>query len=178
MNSHLKGKVWENTNIPKLWVSYVFQVYQKPIQFPNHGWISLLRNKYEKTQAIPRFCSTLFRAHAIPNVRECTNSHNMEIFFGKPCHSQALNFWRNLLICFPSSWKIERNTHIFPIHGYGEIFPANPYDSQSMRKVNFDSKEKIWENTNNRKLKVRYSRFENLPRSSSSYENNMLKISR
>ena len=27
LNSHSKGKVWENTNIPKLWVSYIFHVW-------------------------------------------------------------------------------------------------------------------------------------------------------
>ena len=32
----------------------------------------------------------LVRTHTIPNVWECTNSHNMEIFCGKPYHSQAV----------------------------------------------------------------------------------------
>ena len=34
----------------------------------------------------------LMRTHAIPTVRECTNSHKMEIFCGKPYHSQAVGF--------------------------------------------------------------------------------------
>ena len=38
----------------------------------------------------------LMKTHAIPNVWECTNSHNMEIFCGKPYHSQVVGFWRNL----------------------------------------------------------------------------------
>ena len=32
----------------------------------------------------------LMRAHAIPNAWECTNSHKMEIFCGKPYHSQTV----------------------------------------------------------------------------------------
>ena len=32
-----KGKVWENTNIPNLWVSQIFWVTQKSIQFPKNG---------------------------------------------------------------------------------------------------------------------------------------------
>ena len=55
---------------------------------------------------------------------------------------------------FPSSWKIDGNTHIFPIHGSGEIFPVHPYNFQNMGKVNFHSKEKIQENTNIQKLRV------------------------
>ena len=34
----------------------------------------------------------LMRTHSIPNVWECTNSHKMEIFCGKPYHSQAVGF--------------------------------------------------------------------------------------
>ena len=33
MDFHSKGKVWKNTNIPKLWVSQIFWVTQKSIQF-------------------------------------------------------------------------------------------------------------------------------------------------
>ena len=32
----------------------------------------------------------LMRTNAIPNVWECTNSHKMETFWGKPYHSQAV----------------------------------------------------------------------------------------
>ena len=35
-NSHSKGKAWENKNIPKLKVSYIFRIKQKSTQFPNH----------------------------------------------------------------------------------------------------------------------------------------------
>ena len=34
----------------------------------------------------------LMRAHAIPNISECTDSHKMEIFCGKLYHSQAVGF--------------------------------------------------------------------------------------
>ena len=34
----------------------------------------------------------LMRTHAILNVWECANSHRMEIFRGKPHHSQAVGF--------------------------------------------------------------------------------------
>ena len=34
----------------------------------------------------------LMRTHAIPNVWECANSHKMELFCGKPYHSQAVGF--------------------------------------------------------------------------------------
>ena len=37
----------------------------------------------------------LMRTHAIPNVWECTNSDKMDIFFGKPYHSEAVGFWGN-----------------------------------------------------------------------------------
>ena len=31
------GKLWENKNIPRVWVSYIFHVKQKSIQFPSDG---------------------------------------------------------------------------------------------------------------------------------------------
>ena len=37
MNSHNTGKVWEKTNIRKLWVSQIFWVEQNSIQFPKYG---------------------------------------------------------------------------------------------------------------------------------------------
>ena len=37
VNSHVTGKVWENTNIPELRVAYIFHMKQKSIQFPNCG---------------------------------------------------------------------------------------------------------------------------------------------
>ena len=37
VNSHSKGKIWENTNISKLSVSEIFRLMQKSMQFPKHG---------------------------------------------------------------------------------------------------------------------------------------------
>ena len=34
----------------------------------------------------------LMGTHGIPNVCECTNSHIIEVFYGKPYHSQAVGF--------------------------------------------------------------------------------------
>ena len=52
---HSTGKVWKKTNIPKLWVSQIFWVKQKSIQFLKHGkrqWTPIVRvrEKYGKTQ--------------------------------------------------------------------------------------------------------------------------------
>ena len=44
MNFHSTGKVWENTNIPKVWVSYIFSVKQKSVQFSKLGKVNS-RNK-------------------------------------------------------------------------------------------------------------------------------------
>ena len=37
VNSHNTGKVWEKANILTLWVSQIFWVKHKSIQFPKHG---------------------------------------------------------------------------------------------------------------------------------------------
>ena len=37
----------------------------------------------------------LTKTYAIPNVSEYANSHKMEIFCGKPYHSQAMGLWGN-----------------------------------------------------------------------------------
>ena len=37
VNSHVTGRVWKNTNIRKLYVSYIFHVKQKSMPFPNDG---------------------------------------------------------------------------------------------------------------------------------------------
>ena len=66
--------------IPKIWEKLIY----------------LVREKYGKTQIshILRYLAylELMRTHAIPNVWECANSHKMEIFCGKPYHSQAVGF--------------------------------------------------------------------------------------
>ena len=71
--------------------------------------IPILQNKYGKTETTPSSALLtdleLMKTHAIPNVWECPNSHNMEIFCGKPYHSQAVGFGRNLRIFYPFHWK-------------------------------------------------------------------------
>ena len=37
VNSHNMRKVLQNTNIPNLWISQIFWVKQKSIQFPKYG---------------------------------------------------------------------------------------------------------------------------------------------
>ena len=63
---------------------------QKSTQFPKHG------ESGENTEISHILCYLadleLTRTHAILNVWECTNSHKMEIFCGKPYHSQAMVF--------------------------------------------------------------------------------------
>ena len=178
VNSHSKGKIWENKNISKLSVSKIFRLMQKSMQFPIRGksgfplygkcmekhkhfkfvgflnildeaeihtiartwekWISIIREKYGEKQTFQsngflkyfgwsrnpynsqnmgkvnlhstgkvrenteishsfRYLADLelMRTHGIPNVCECTNSHKMKIFCGKPYHSQAVGFWGN-----------------------------------------------------------------------------------
>ena len=55
VNSHNKGKVWENTNIPKLRVFQRFCAKQKSMRFPKLGMSefpqygkSMLKNKHSK----------------------------------------------------------------------------------------------------------------------------------
>ena len=56
-------------------------------EFPDYG-ASTGKHRQFPSSALPY----ILRAHAIPNVWECINSHNMEIFYGKSYHSQALSF--------------------------------------------------------------------------------------
>ena len=37
MNCHSKGKFWENTNVPKISLFYIFRMKQKSMQFRKHG---------------------------------------------------------------------------------------------------------------------------------------------
>ena len=62
--------------------------------------------------------------------------------------------FENIWDFFPISWKIDRNTHIFPAREFEELAPANLYNSQNMEKVNSQSKKKILEEINIRKLRV------------------------
>ena len=44
VNSHSLGNVWEKTNIRKLWVSQIFTVRQKSMQFSKHGKSEFTKN--------------------------------------------------------------------------------------------------------------------------------------
>ena len=68
-------------------------------------WIPIAREKNlhstgkvrENTEISHSLCYLsdleFMRNHGIPNVCKCTNSHKMEIFCGRPYHSQAVGFW-------------------------------------------------------------------------------------
>ena len=107
---HAVPKTWEK------WISIVrekygktqtFQIYgflkyfglsRTPYNSQNMGKVNLLSTGkvWENTEIshILRYLAylELMRTHAIPNVWECANSHKMEIFCGKPYHSQAVGF--------------------------------------------------------------------------------------
>ena len=91
----------------------------------------------------------LMKTHVISDVWKCTNSLHMEIF----CRKSGCEILKKFEIFFPISWKIDGNTHIFPTHRFGDVFPVNSNNSQNMGKTNSHSKQKIWENTNIRQLK-------------------------
>ena len=56
-------------------------------------WIYIKRKKTEISHSLSYLADLEFmRTHEIPNVCECTNSHKMQIFWGKPYHSQAVGF--------------------------------------------------------------------------------------
>ena len=107
---HAVPRKWEK------WISIVrekhgktqtFQIYgflkyfglsRNPYNSQNMGKVNLLSTGkvWENTEIshILRYLAylELMRTHAIPNVWECANSHKMEIFCGKPYHSQAVGF--------------------------------------------------------------------------------------
>ena len=95
MDYHSKGKVWENTSISNLWISEEAEVHTIA---KNMGKVNLhsTGKVWENTEISHsvRYLADLelMRTHSIPNVWECTNSHKMEIFCGKPYHSQAVGF--------------------------------------------------------------------------------------
>ena len=110
---HAVPKTWEN------WISIIREKYGKTQTFQIYGFLKYFgwsRNPYnsqnmgkvnlhstgkvrENTEISHSLCYLadleLMRTHGIPNVCECTNSHKMEIFCGKPYHSQAMGFWGN-----------------------------------------------------------------------------------
>ena len=110
---HTIPKIW------KKWIPIVRGKYEKAQTFQSNGFLKYFgwsRNPYnpqnmgkvnlhstakvrENTENSQRSRYLadleLMRTHGIPNVCECTNSHKMKIFCGKPYHSQAVGFWGN-----------------------------------------------------------------------------------
>ena len=108
---HAVPKTWEK------WISIIrekygktqrFQIYEflkyfgwnrNPYNSQNLGKVDLhgtgkVRENTEISHSLRYLAHLEFmRTHGIPNVCECTNSHKMEIFGGKPYHSQAVGFW-------------------------------------------------------------------------------------
>ena len=134
----------ETYEFPKTWDKWILMLrenYEKTQAFQSYGlltyftqggnpyncqtmgWVNshITEQVWENTDNSQGFLYLtdleLMKTHAILHVWECTNSHNMEVFCGKLYHSQALGFWGDLGIFFPSSWKIDGNTYIFPTHG-------------------------------------------------------------
>ena len=73
---HNTGKVWENTNIPRLCVSQIFWVKLKPTQFPKHGkggctWYgkSMGKHKHFKVKGFLNF-SYETEIHTVPKIWE------------------------------------------------------------------------------------------------------------
>ena len=125
VNPHITRKVWENTKIQKLRVSYMFHMKQKAIQFPKHGISEFLYHgsSMGKNRQFPRYTylSDLELMKTL-NVWESTNSHNLEMFCGKPYHFQVVVFWGNMGIFFPSSCKIDGNSLSLPLMDLERIF--------------------------------------------------------
>ena len=74
---------------------------QESVQFPDCG-VTEFPYYGTSTEKHMQFVGSMlphrFRAsgnHVIPNVWECANFNNIEIFCGKPCHFEAADFWGN-----------------------------------------------------------------------------------
>lgn len=138
VNPHITRKVWENTKIQKLRVSYMFHMKQKAIKFPKHGISEFLYHgsSMVKNRQFPH-CTYLSDLELMKtlNVWESKNSHNLEMFCGKPYHFQVVVFWGNMGIFFPSSCKIDGK-------GSGGIFLVNTYNTQNMGNLNLHIKER------------------------------------
>ena len=99
VNSQSTEKVWEKTfqnyEVPKYFMrrnSYSSQT----MCWANSHFPELVWENTDNSQAKPYLTDLeLMETHAITNVPECANFHTMEIFCGKPYHSQASWLWEN-----------------------------------------------------------------------------------
>ena len=95
--------VWEKHGKTQTFQIYGFLKYfrwsKNPYNSQNMGKNNLLSTGkvWENIEVSHILCYftnlELMRTHAILNVWECTNSHKMEIFCGKPYHSIAVGVW-------------------------------------------------------------------------------------
>ena len=101
VNSHSTGKVWEK-NIPKSWVPKYFMWSRNPNNFQTTEWVNshITEKIWENTgnsQVLLYLTDLeLVGTHANPNVRECANSYNMEIFLWKAISLPGCEFLRKL----------------------------------------------------------------------------------
>ena len=128
------GESMRKQNIPKSRVSYIFWEKQKSIQFPKLKtwtyWIYLVQENYEKTQIYQRFrffiYSTLLYFAWNRNLCNFENMGNNWILIVRETYGKA---------------------QTFQSYGFLTYFMCgiNTYNFQNMRKVDSQSKEKIWE---------------------------------
>ena len=103
LNPHSRGKIWENTDTPRVWVSTYFTWSRNPYNSQMMGgWVNshiteqVLENPVNSLALLYLTDLELMKTHAILRFWECRNSHNTKIFCGKPCCSQAVEVWKNL----------------------------------------------------------------------------------
>ena len=118
VNSHSKGKIWENTNISKLSFPEIFRLVQKSMQLPKHEkWISTILEKYEKTQTfqIYGFLKYFGWSRNLCNSQNLgkVNFHNTGKVWEKNKHSKVMGFSTILSEAeIHSKRKIWENTNI------------------------------------------------------------------
>ena len=98
VNSYSKGKNGKTQTFQGDGFLKYFGRSRNPYNSKNMGKVNLhsTGKVRENTEISHSLCYLadleLMRTHGIPNVCECTNSHKMKIFCGKPYHSQAVGF--------------------------------------------------------------------------------------
>ena len=99
VNSHNTGKGWgkKQTYQSNGFLNY-FGRRVNSCNSQNMGKLNLhstgkVRKNTEISHSLRYLADLEFmRTHGIPDVCECTNSHKMEVFCGKPYHSHAVGF--------------------------------------------------------------------------------------
>ena len=125
VNSHSMEKIWENTGISKLRVSYILHLEQNSMQLLKRGKkdFHITKKVWENTKHLKVMCFL--------NILGKTELHTIPKTWEK---------W--IPIIQKKCWK---NKHGFLKHfGWGR----NPLTSQNVGKLNSHSKRKIWESTN------------------------------